>query len=54
MIRKIFRKLKLLNVIQDLSKKESNDFVFGGKVRTLLEHFKDTGEIKKDPHSRKL
>lgn len=54
MIRKILNKLKLVEKIQDLAKKESNDFVFGGKVRTLIEHFKETGEIKKDPHSRKL
>jgi hypothetical protein len=54
MLGKFLKKLKLLEVIQTLSKKESNDFVFGGKVRTLIDHFKETGEIKKDPHSRKL
>lgn len=54
MIRKILNKIKLVEKIKDLSKKESNDFVFGGKVRTLIEHFKETGEIKKDPSSRKL
>lgn len=54
MLGRILTKLKLLQVIQTLSKKESNDFVFGGKVRTLIEHFKETGEIKKDPSSRKL
>ena len=54
MIGKFLKKLKLLEVIQSLSKKESNDFVFGGKVRTLINHFRETGEIKKDPESRKL
>ncbi len=54
MLRKFFNKLKLLKIIELLHQKESNDFVFGGKVRNLLYHFKETGEIKKDPISRKF
>ena len=46
--------IKLLDAILELEKKESNDYALGGKLRNLIEHFNQTGEIKKDPQPRKL
>jgi hypothetical protein len=54
MIKKIITKYKLLNKIFSLSKEESNDFILGGKIRHLITHFHDKGEIKKDPTHRKF
>ena len=48
------KKLKLLKKILQLEKEESNDFQFAGKVRNLIDHFKETGEIKEDLKSRRL
>tara|TARA_R110000868_G_scaffold368629_2_gene631721 strand:+ start:925 stop:1086 length:162 start_codon:yes stop_codon:yes gene_type:complete len=48
------KKLKLLKKILELEKTESNDFQFAGKVRNLIDHFKETGEIKDDPKGRRL
>lgn len=47
-------KLKLLNKIIELEKKEPNDFQFAGKLRNLIDHFKETGEIKENPKGRRL
>lgn len=47
-------KFKLLKKIIELSKLESNDFVFGGKVRNLIRHFEETGEIKPDQTHKKF
>jgi len=51
---KIFKKVKLLSKILALEKSEPNDFVFAGKVRNLIDHFKETGEIKQNPKGRTL
>ena len=49
-----FKKLKLLKKILELEKAESNDFQFAGKLRNLIDHFKETGEIKDNPKGRRL
>jgi hypothetical protein len=51
---RFFSKLKLIAKIIQITKEESNDYVFGGKVRNLINHFQETGEIKKDPVHRKI
>lgn len=48
------KKLKLLKKILELEKAESNDFQFAGKLRNLIDHFKETGEIKDDLKGRRL
>ena len=48
------KKLKLLKKILELEKAESNDFQFAGKLRNLIDHFKQTGEIKDDLKGRRL
>jgi hypothetical protein len=49
-----FKKLKLLKKILELEKAESNDFQFAGKLRNLIDHFNQTGEIKDNPKGRRL
>ena len=49
-----FKKLKLLKKILELEKSESNDFEFAGKLRNLIDHFIQTGEIKDNPKGRRL
>ena len=48
------KKLKLLKKILEVEKAESNDFQFAGKLRNLIDHFKETGEIKDDLKGRRL
>ena len=54
MIKRFLLRLKLLRSIEEIAKKEPNDFMFAGKVRNLLDHFYETGEIKEDPKGRRL
>jgi hypothetical protein len=49
-----FKKLKLLKKILEIEKAESNDFQFAGKLRNLIDHFIQTGEIKDNPKGRRL
>ena len=49
-----FKKLKLLKKILELEKEESNDFQFAGRLRNLIDHFNQTGEIKDNPKGRRL
>ena len=49
-----FKKLKLLKKILELEKAESNDFQFAGRLRNLIDHFNQTGEIKDNPKGRRL
>ena len=49
-----FKKLKLLKKILEVEKAESNDFEFAGKLRNLIHHFNQTGEIKDNPKGRRL
>ena len=50
----ILKKLKLLKKISESERIESNDYEFGGKVRNLITHFNETGEIKSNPNGRRL
>jgi hypothetical protein len=49
-----FKKLKLLKKILEIEKEESNDFQFAGRLRNLIDHFNQTGEIKDNPKGRRL
>ena len=49
-----FKKLKLLKKILELEKEESNDFQFAGRLRNLIDHFNQTGEIKDNLKGRRL
>jgi hypothetical protein len=49
-----FKKLKLLKKILEIEKSESNDFQFAGRLRNLIDHFNQTGEIKDNPKGRRL
>lgn len=48
MIVKILRKIKLISVILKLSKKESNDYSFGYKVRKMIGLYRENKEIKEE------
>lgn len=48
MIAKILRKIRLMDVILRLSKKEPNDYSFGYKVRKVLGLYQQNKEIKEE------
>jgi hypothetical protein len=51
---KFISRLKLLKKILEIEKAESNDFQFAGRLRNLIDHFNQTGEIKDNPKGRRL
>jgi hypothetical protein len=48
MIRKIIRKIQMFSLLLKLSKKETNDYTFGYKVRRILNSYRDNKEIKEE------
>jgi hypothetical protein len=48
MIRKIIRKIRMFSLLLKLSKKETNDYTFGYKVRRILNSYRDNKEIKEE------
>lgn len=48
MIRKIFRKIKLISIILRLSKREPNDYSFGYKVRKILNLYQKDQKIEEE------
>lgn len=48
MIRRIIRKIQLMNIILELETKEPNDYSLGYKVRKLINLYKGNEEIVKE------
>ena len=48
MIRKIIRKIRVFSLLLKLSKRETNDYTFGYKVRRILNSYRDNKEIKEE------
>ena len=48
MIRKIIRKIQTFSLLLKLSKRETNDYTFGYKVRRILNSYRDNKEIKEE------
>jgi hypothetical protein len=48
MIRKIIRKIRMFSLLLKLSKRETNDYTFGYKVRRILNSYRDNKEIKEE------
>jgi hypothetical protein len=48
MIRKIIRKIQMFSLLLKLSKRETNDYTFGYKVRRILNSYRDNKEIKEE------
>ena len=48
MIRKIIKKIRMFSLLLKLSKRETNDYTFGYKVRRILNSYRDNKEIKEE------
>ena len=48
MIKKIIRKIRMFSLLLKLSKRETNDYTFGYKVRRVLNLYRDNKDIKEE------
>lgn len=48
MVKKLLKKIKLISIIFKLSKLESNNYVFGYKVRKIINLYRENKKINKE------